>query len=134
MSRRGSTILFTVGVTVLAVTGCAPAEPVACPAVAYMSTLEIVVDVPGAEDVLICNDDLCAPSRAASDAGVTVFPADVDGDVWTFTGQFPDGMTVEVYDAAGELLTSTGIDPDWHRTGGSEECGGPAEASVTVRV
>lgn len=122
------------GVAALAVTGCAPAEPVACPLIAYMSTLEIVVDVPAAEDVLICHDDLCAPSREASDAGVTVFPAVVDGDVWTFTGQFPQDMTIEVYDAASELLTSTAVDPDWRRTGGTEECGGPTEASVTVRV
>ncbi|MGY1733460.1 hypothetical protein ACI798_18280 [Geodermatophilus sp. SYSU D01045] len=46
--------------------------------------------------------------------------------------QTPDAATVTVLAAGGGALTEVGVDLDWVRVGGSEECGGPMAATVAV--
>lgn len=119
--------------TALLVAGCS-APDVACPAIAYFSTLEITVtgEVP---DILeLCADDVCAPSREASDVGFIVTPPAVSGQQWTFTGTFSNDLTARAYDSEGVVIADVEIAPDWQRTGGSEQCGGPMLAEVGIRI
>ncbi|GAB3192996.1 hypothetical protein GCM10027261_06880 [Geodermatophilus arenarius] len=44
----------------------------------------------------------------------------------------PDAATVTVLAADGGALAEVDADLDWVRVGGSEECGGPMEATVVV--
>lgn len=44
----------------------------------------------------------------------------------------PGSVDVALLDAAGSVLRETETEPDWRRVGGSEECGGPSEATVVV--
>ena len=132
--RRAAFTCAAVAVAVLALSGCESDSIVACPAILYMSTLEITVEGALPDELELCHDDLCAPSRAAADVGFMVTPPAVSGQTWTFTGTFPDDLTVRAYDKDRVLMTTADIEPDWQRTGGSEECGGPTRAKVTIHV
>ena len=123
---------FVLGLALATATGCAVTET-ACPAIGYFSTLKVVIEGGTAHDVLVCDGDVCAPSEKASAEGYVITGAG-NGEVWTFTGQFPQDFTLRVMDGDGTILTDAAVTPDWVRTGGSEACGGPAEATVTVRI
>lgn len=45
----------------------------------------------------------------------------------------PKRVTVLVLGPGGEVRSDTEVTPEWERVGGDERCGGPAEATVTVR-
>ena len=44
----------------------------------------------------------------------------------------PESVVVTVLGADGSDLAEVSADLEWHRVGGSEECGGPMETTVTV--
>jgi hypothetical protein len=44
----------------------------------------------------------------------------------------PDTVVITVLDADGAMQADVQTDLDWVRVGGSEECGGPMHAAVTV--
>ena len=44
----------------------------------------------------------------------------------------PESVAVTVLDARGTPLARVDAEPDWVRVGGTEECGGPSEATVVV--
>ena len=50
----------------------------------------------------------------------------------SFVLSSPDTVVVTVLGADGGTLAEVEADLDWVRVGGSEECGGPGEASVVV--
>lgn len=127
--------MATVGAafTALLLTSCSVDE-VACPAILYFSTLEITVTGEVPDTLELCADDLCAPSREASDVGFMITPPAVSGQQWTFTGSFPDDLTARAYDSEGVVIADVEIAPDWQRTGGSEQCGGPMRAEVSIRI
>jgi hypothetical protein len=119
----------------LGATGCA-ASDVACPAIAYFATLEVRIAGAAAsvDDVVLCLDDVCTPSEAASDAGIFAPQPERGDGSWTFTGEFPEGTTVRAMDAAGEVLADQEVDAAWTRTGGTAECGGPTFGSLTLEI
>ena len=134
--RRAARVAVTAAIAALVtavVPACAP-EPVACAPVAYSSTLKVTIEGSEPHDVQLCRKDVCAPSRAASEAGLRVVPADVSGQTWTFMGQFPQEFTIAVFAGDGLLVAETDVEPSWTRTGGSAACGGPTVAEVTVRI
>jgi len=59
-----------------------------------------------------------------------------DGDVWSVST--PSGAAdrgrVALFGADDRVLVQRDVDLTWVRTGGSEQCGGPSTASVTVEL
>ncbi|KRF09091.1 hypothetical protein ASH00_05390 [Arthrobacter sp. Soil782] len=61
----------------------------------------------------------------------------VQNDEWTANlgMSTPGEITVRALDADGDVLAEEVFAPEWVRVGGSEQCGGPAEAGpVTLTV
>ena len=50
----------------------------------------------------------------------------------SFVMETPDSVVVPVLGPDGVVLAEVAADLDWERVGGSEECGGPMAATVTV--
>ncbi|WP_394279894.1 hypothetical protein [Microbacterium sp.] len=133
-ARRRWAVAVASSVVILA-TGCAATDGV-CPAIGYLSTLEVRVvgAVAYVDDIVPCVDDACTPEGAASELGIVTSPPVRGDDTWSFTGEFPEQMTVRALDAAGEVLADQEVDVTWTRTGGSEECGGPTFGSLTLEI
>lgn len=115
-------------------TGCS--GEISCPAIMYYATLEVRVagDVASVDGIVLCLDDACTTEGEASEVGILTAPPERSDDTWTFTGEFPEGMTVRALDAAGAVLADREVDVAWTRTGGTEECGGPTFGSMTLEI
>jgi hypothetical protein len=121
----------------LLLAGCDGPSTYACPAIGYSSSLvvELAPDWPAdhAHSVTIECDEPCGvPPMDGGDAASTRTAVLADGTarfVW-----FGDGnsVLVTVLGVDGTLLAEVDADLDWVRVGGTEECGGPREATVTV--
>lgn len=115
-----------------------------CPAIGWSNQFDVIVKGPAAAEaarVTICSAQGCTdPVRAAS-PGPTHDPlsstTELGGARWRVQLGFdaPEQVTISVLGADGSTLTETTADLEWHRVGGSEECGGPHEADpVTVEI
>lgn len=111
----------------------------ACPAIGYSSTLSIQLtgDSSQVSEIVICGGSECVGEEALQESmrsGYAV-QAQSNQDIWTATLFFPEEpLTVIATDSTGGVLFETQIQPEWVRTGGSEECGGPMSAKVAVEV
>ena len=119
-----------------ALTGCDTVT--ACPAIGYAHTLTVALaegwpagtgrtvhlDCSPACGVEWLEDGTMSAQTSAPLAGTS---ASVP-----FSITPPDSVVVRVLDATGAELTRFGADPEWRRVGGTAECGGPSEATVTV--
>jgi hypothetical protein len=109
----------------------------ACPAVGYSSSLvvELAPDWPAgqAQSVTIECDEPCAvPPMDGGEAAGTPTAVLADGAaLFDWFGDQPS-VVVTVLDGDGAELTSLQTELDWVRVGGTEECGGPLDATVTV--
>lgn len=127
--------------TLLGVTGCSSLGT-PCTAVAWFNELTITLtgDFVDVTDVKLCIEDQCAPVDGSQPPAALsqVKLAEQDGSTgtWVFkTGMSsPENFTVRVYTADGTVLSDTPAEPQWVRVGGSEECGGPGEATLTVHI
>ena len=127
--------------TVLGLAGCSSPGGV-CSAVGWINKLTITLtgDLSDVADVKLCVEDQCAPTDNSqpSEALAQVTHAQQDGSTgtWIFmTGMgSPADFTVRVYAADGTVLSDAQSAPEWVRVGGSEECGGPGEATLTVNI
>ena len=61
-----------------------------------------------------------------------VAPLAGTGTAVSFGMGTPDSVVVTVVGPDGAVLAEVHADLDWERVGGSEECGGPMAATVTV--
>ncbi len=107
---------------VLALTACDGVEP-ACPAVGWTNglTVELAGGWPPGE------------GRAVRvDGAEGVVPLTGRGAAVPLPMTTPDTVAVTVLGPDGTVLTEVDADPQRVRVGGSEECGGPHEATVTV--
>ncbi len=124
-------------VSVMGLTGCVP---FACPAIGWSNTLTIQLDgdTSAVDQVQLCTDEGCAPSDDVDPSGplgwITV--ESNDGDSWMFSVGMTsmEKVTVRTLAADGTVLADTEVNPEWVRTGGSAQCGGPSEATVTGHV
>jgi len=116
-------------------TGCAFATPNVCPAIGYIYDVELQTHGEFAA-LEVCGDDACAAfgvesaPNGAQSAGSAFYLTEVRSGEWvvgSINGTF-DTLLVRAYDDAGTVLAEESYDLDWTRTGGSERCGGPAEA------
>ncbi len=136
-------------VALLAISAASCAGPpveIACPAIAYASTLFIDFegDASDVEIVYACADGECPsglvlgedPEFASDGRVVAATSLSSRQGVWAANLFFPGSgaIGIRAVDANGTTLVDTTVSPDWVRTGGSEQCGGPHEATVTVHV
>ena len=124
---------------VLALTACDTA-PTACPAIAWGNglTVELAGGWPPGEGRTVrvgcpqpCGPELredAPPGRGHEGLASLVG----DRATVSFLMETPDEVDVAVLGPDGGVLAGLTADLEWERAGGSEECGGPHEATVTV--
>jgi hypothetical protein len=151
-----------VGAAALVVTlgGCG-AFAQACPAIGWTNTVEVHVPGSDAADspvreVAFCGGRDCTPPSApprtpssvpsSPPGALTPGPeppalrhtfgrtTEHDGATWPVMTDMgtPEHGRVALRDAAGTTTTERAVDLTWVRHGGSEQCGGPSTARVTV--
>ena len=118
-------------------TGCGTGQGTACPAVAWGSTLTVLLadgwPVGEGRSLEIDCGSPCEPASMGTSAGpVVAVPLHGTSADLSFILSSPDTVVLTVLDADGATLAEVAADPDWERVGGSEECGGPMAAAVTV--
>ncbi|MGU3646224.1 hypothetical protein ACLBXX_14750 [Microbacterium sp. C23T] len=134
-SVRALTILGCA--TLLTLTGCVPA-PFACPAIGWTNslTVELAGDTSSVATMQLCTKDGCAPgpNLDSSNPLSLIALVDRDGDAWVFSTDMLalEEITVQTLAADGSVLWETRVSPDWERVGGTEQCGGPSIAIVSL--
>lgn len=105
---------------VLSLVGCSGSS--VCPAIGWFNEVTVQADgnSSGVANVELCDDDRCFPANP--------------GTEWTFTTDMgtPEELTIRTYDGDGRLIGEERVRPEWVRVGGTEECGGPHQATVTL--
>ena len=130
--RRALAALLLAGT---AVAGCDAVT--ACPAIGWGRTLTVALaeDWPpgtGRAVLLECATPCDVLRAEPGTPGPASAPLTGTSVVFAFAGTTPESVTVTVADAAGTALARVETRPEWARVGGSEECGGPTEATVVV--
>jgi hypothetical protein len=126
----------------IALTGCGAGAETVCPAIGWSNALTVALadGWPPVEGGSLTVD--CAPrcGQAVVEDGA---PADRDASSVPLPGSSavlhldmsaPESVDIRVLGADGTELTEVHAELDWRRVGGSAECGGPMEATVTVPV
>ncbi|MCK9795943.1 hypothetical protein M1843_19530 [Isoptericola sp. 4D.3] len=106
-----------------------------CTTIGYSSALQVTLTGESSDVAHVQvrdGEEWQPPPNPGQDTTVPAIPASRDGDTWTFTLFYPDGpVALRALDNSGEVLAQTEKAVDWVRVGGTEECGGPTEGSVT---
>lgn len=129
----------------------------ACPAIAWFNTVDVELTGHGEKvtELEVCIDGVCSvlgpgssnvapveqaespslenfdtPSAAPTPMIPMYFVSKVDDDTWkiSFDLGSPDQVMVRALSVTGEVLAERDVALEWTRVGGSERCGGPAEA------
>jgi hypothetical protein len=112
-----------------AVTACGQVPEVVCPAVGWSSSLTVELSPawPARDSLLVSVLD-CSPGSCSP------IPGTAEGPRWSATlGDAPETITVEIRDRSTlALVERVHVPVTWVRVGGSERCGGPQEAVVSV--
>ena len=124
---------------VLALAGCDGVGQ-ACPAIGWGSTLtvELAPDWPPGEGRSVevgCPEPCGLPALGGTPSGpirAGVAPLTGTSTALSFVMETPDSVVVPVLGPDGVVLAEVAADLDRERVGGSEECGGPMAATVTV--
>jgi hypothetical protein len=139
MSRPRTTGLVTAVLVTCAVGGCAAGGAdggeTACTAIGWSDLLRVEVrgDAARVEAVRYCDTDGCWPDPSASPGSGPLGDVTRSGDTWNLTiFGAPESVTLQLVAGDGTVLREVERDPGWVRVGGTEECGGPHEATVTV--
>lgn len=136
----------------------------ACPAIAWFNTVDVELSGHSEKvtDLEVCIDSVCsvlgpgssnlAPVKRSENLNLEDFdtptPAQthtisrysaskVDDDTWEISFEMgsPDQATVRALSAIGAVLSTRDVALEWTRVGGSERCGGPAEAQpITLDI
>lgn len=123
-----------------ATAACLPL-PVACTTIGYSSTLTVTLAEPRPDATLeLCLAEGCTPAPLEELSSDEAFAegrfGEASGDGrsgWTVVlGGGGDAVGYRLLDADGAVLAEGEVEPDWVRVGGSEQCGGPAEAEVVL--
>lgn len=142
MRMRRVALAAAVVVAAVATAACAPL-PLACTTIGYSSTLTVTLADPRDDVALeLCLSDGCTPAPLDQLSSDEAFAegrfgeASGDGvDGWTVVlGGGGDVVGYRLLDADGTVLAEAEgeLEPDWVRVGGSEQCGGPAEAELVL--
>jgi hypothetical protein len=118
---------------VLAVAGCGAHETI-CTASATALLTNLVIQVegePGARSVVLQCVPGCVESLTGQVLPELTAPV-VDGTAGFGVFADLDAVVVTVFGADGGQLTRLATELEWQVVGGSAECGGPMQATVTV--
>lgn len=132
-SPVASTIVAALAM-VFTMTGCGVTT--SCTAIGWSNAVVVEVADDGVDvsTVEVCDERGC--SNEPSPDGVTGFSSPQKTDEgWVFNLQdmsTPDELVVRALDAEGSVLREITVAPEWKRIGGSEQCGGPGEARVSL--
>lgn len=122
--------------TGIVTTACVPPILDACPAIGYVTGLQVdATAIPDATWVQLCADAVCSAAPGEGESVDLVIRASEDGGTWAFSFigiDAPDDVVTRVTDAAGTLLQETEHRVDWTRS--AERCGGPSTADPIVLV
>lgn len=116
---------------------CSLARPAGAPGWSNTLTVQLDGDTSAVDQVQLCTDAGCAPAEDVDLLGPLglIRATEHDGDTWTFSVEgLPDTFTVHALAADGTVFSDTEATPEWARIGGSAQCGGPGEATVTVQL
>lgn len=151
-------------VLAVALSGCSGFFRVACTLQGWSNSVEVRVPgsadpASGVEGVGFCQERGCTPGLVVRAAPVqpdepgdatpagpadappaptsTLLPSTThEGDVWIVSTSMATAERgrVALFGADDRVLVERSVDLRWVRTGGSEQCGGPSTASVTVEL
>jgi hypothetical protein len=113
---------------------CAVLPARACPAIGYSSTVivRLADDWPPGEDRTVTVDCEGSCVDFYPEGGDDQLSASLTGRNVAFLWHGgSDHVVVTVHDSEGPV-TQVDADLDWRRIGGTAECGGPMEATVTI--
>lgn len=121
----------------LLLAGCGQLDPGACSTVGYRHTLTVHIedDSQAVEKVLVCGGGRCADDLASTTDLNTVNAehSSQEAAAWTATLSYAEEpLLIQLIGSDGSVLKEALVEPDWRLTGGSERCGGPAAAEVTL--
>ena len=124
----------------LALGACTDGAPVACPAIGWSNAVTVTLadDWPPVEGGSLTVD--CAPmcgwavmqDGPIAEQDQVAAPLDGRPAVLHLDMSAPDSVSIRVLGPDKEELADVDTDLDWRRVGGSEQCGGPMEATVVV--
>lgn len=120
----------------LALAACGAGAETVCPAIGWSNALTVGLaddwpPVDGASLRVECSSR-CGPYGRDGPADVLTTPLGGPSTVVQLDMTAPDSVVLTVLAADGTELAQHEAGPDWRRVGGSEECGGPMAAVVTV--
>ena len=127
---------LTAGALLLALAGCGADEGTACPAIGHSSTLVVELaqgwpDEPGRSVQVECDAPCADPYATLAPASErTAALTGTAAELSWFNGV--DAVVVTVLGADDAEQAEVTSDLDWVRVGGTAECGGPLQATVTV--
>jgi hypothetical protein len=113
------------------------ADGVVCPAIGWSNALTVELaegwaDVPGGSITLDCSSPCGAIDLDAHEPASELSVPLTGGAAVVQLLATPDSVTATVLGSDGVVLGGTTAHLDWRRVGGSEECGGPMEAVVSI--
>jgi hypothetical protein len=132
--------LLAAAVVVLLQASCSAGHRTVCPAIGWSDALTVALDagppaVPGGSVTVGCPSTCALEFRQDAPAvehdELTVPLAGATTTIPFTTGR-PGSVVVTVTAGDGTQLARHEAELDWRRVGGSEECGGPHEATVVV--
>ncbi|MFD2092456.1 hypothetical protein [Blastococcus deserti] len=124
----------------LAFVACSAGGSTVCPAIGWSNALvvELADDwsrLEGGSLRIECSSRcgyLIHEDGPSTDEDALTVPLGRGREVFQLDMTAPDAVVVTVLAADGTELAEVDADLDWHRVGGSEDCGGPHEATVVV--
>jgi len=130
MTARTPFVLLAVLVTA----GCVPGDGPVCPASLEIVSPNVVVEVdewPAAASVVLECSSGCTLGLDGTTTAQLTAPVDDGAAGFDLTAD-PDSLVVTVLAADGAELAAVEVELQWVRVGGTEDCGGPVRATVTV--
>ena len=162
--NRGKRLVVLIAALMVSavVSGCSVSD--ACPTIGWANTVTVKLEgaTSNVSVVEFCADGECsdpAPSQLSSDEPVRIetldpqqletftpvpsaiqppfFASKVDEHSWEISTIMatPENVTIRALSPSGEVLAERDVTLNWVRVGGTERCGGPAEADpITLTI
>ena len=109
-----------------------------CPAIGWFNTVNVQLDVSDAARIELCAEAKCTSHGDHQDAQEsTPYSVErVSESSWKVRlgMSTPDHAVIRAFSPSDHLLARERVTLDWARVGGTEECGGPHQADVTISI
>lgn len=115
-------------------TACAPPFADVCPAIGYITALQVDASAnPEAAWVQLCDGVICSPGFGEQESVDTQIGVTAEDGIWGFPFLVREPMehaNIRVFDANGTLIQETEHTIEW--THSAARCGGPSTADTVV--